>query len=276
MDNTKQVETVKKALDLEIVISNTQNSLVLLSLEKFRAVPTPPKCEVIQRTYPEIIPQTKVNWVLAIVPALVFWPWVFIYYFAIYKKEKEADIERIRNSDEYKAQCSELDKGFDQQQEAANQRYAAAKHVYDTETLPGYQKELDAWTTQHNEKVKKLESKLRSAQDELKQLYEATKIVPLQYRSIPALQYIYNIISTSDYDVKQAIDLYDRNEQRKLDEARLREQELANDLAYEQNALLNEQNVIAAKARRDANIAAAVGAVQRHNTNKALKNLTKK
>lgn len=49
-----------------------------------------------------------------------------------------------------------------------------------------------------------------------------------------------------------------------LEEMRLQEQQQA-------NALLDRQNSIAEKARRDANIAAAVGAVQRHNTNKTIK-----
>lgn len=39
----------------------------------------------------------------------------------------------------------------------------------------------------------------------------------------------------------------------------------------EEMRLQEQQNSIAEKARRDANIAAAVGAVQRHNTNKAIK-----
>ena len=56
-----------------------------------------------------------------------------------------------------------------------------------------------------------------------------------------------------------------------LEEMRLQEQQQANALAMEQNDLLDRQNSIAEKARRDANIAAAVGAVQRHNTNKAIK-----
>lgn len=55
-----------------------------------------------------------------------------------------------------------------------------------------------------------------------------------------------------------------------LEEMRLQEQQ-ANALAMEQNDLLDRQNSIAEKARRDANIAAAVGAVQRHNTNKTIK-----
>ena len=39
----------------------------------------------------------------------------------------------------------------------------------------------------------------------------------------------------------------------------------------EEMRLQEQQNSIAEKTRRDANIAAAVGAVQRHNTNKTLK-----
>lgn len=39
----------------------------------------------------------------------------------------------------------------------------------------------------------------------------------------------------------------------------------------EEMSLPDRQNYIAEKARRDANIAAAVGAVQRHNTNKTIK-----
>lgn len=85
-----------------------------------------------------------------------------------------------------------------------------------------------------------------------------------------ALQYIYDMISTSNYDVRQAIEYFNKSQQRALEEMRLQEQQ-ANALAMEQNDLLDRQNSIAEKARRDANIAAAVGAVQRHNTNKTIK-----
>ena len=61
--------------------------------------------------------------------------------------------------------------------------------------------------------------------------------------------------------VKQALEL----------ETQIQVLEQANALAMEQNDLLDRQNSIAEKVRRDANIAAAVGAVQRHNTNKAIK-----
>lgn len=62
-----------------------------------------------------------------------------------------------------------------------------------------------------------------------------------------------------------------------LEEMRLQEQQQqANALAMEQNDLLDRQNSIAEKARRDANIAAAVGAAQRHNTNKTIKKCMEK
>lgn len=72
-------------------------------------------------------------------------------------------------------------------------------------------------------------------------IYASSKIIPLQYRSINALRYIYDLMSTSDFEIKLAIDLYDRNEQRKLDSARLYEQQQANQLANEQNVISKKQ-----------------------------------
>ena len=126
------------------------------------------------------------------------------------------------------------------------------------------------------QEIEKMEQELAQLKQELSALYEQTRIVPAQYRDAYALQYIYDMISTSDYDVRQAIDSFDKNEQRRLDIMRLQEQQQANALAMEQNDLLDRQNTIAAKARRDANIAAVVGTVQRHNTNKTIKNWMEK
>lgn len=275
MENTNQVETIKQVLDNEILLANTQRKLSLLLTEKFSSAPNPPVCKTITRTYPAIEPQVPFNWPLAIIPSLVFWPWILIYYFKFYKNDQKEDIERICNSEEYKAQCAKLDAEFDKQQEAANQKYEAEKKTYETETLPAYQKAFDEWTSQHNEKIEQVKKDLENVQANLSRIYEETKIIPMQYRKIEILQYIYDLISTSDYDVKQAIDIYDRNEQRKLDEAKLYEQQQANMLADEQNNLVYEQNKIADKARREANAASVVGAIQRHNTNKTLKKFTK-
>lgn len=276
MNNSKQVEILKKVLDLEIYISDTNNKLMKTKAEKFSPMPVAPVCETVKRVYPNIVPQVKFDWVKALVPCIIFWPWIFIYYFAIYRKEQKEDIERIRNSAEYKAECAKLDEEYDKQQEAMNQKYNAEKHIYDTETLPKYNQALNEWKQQQAQKVNKLTEELSAAKTELESIYNETKIVPMQYRKIPVLQYIYDLMSTSDYEIKEAIDLYERNEQKKIDKARLYEQQKANALADEQNDLLYEQNEIADKARRQANFASAVDVVQRHNTNKTLKNMSKK
>lgn len=131
--------------------------------------------------------------------------------------------------------------------------------------------ERSAWEAEHQAQIEKMEQELAQLKQELSALYVQTRIVPTQYRDAYALQYIYDMISTSDYNVRQAIDSFDKNEQRRLDIMRLQEQQQANALAMEQNNLLDRQNSIAEKVRQDANIAAAVGAVQRHNTNKSIK-----
>lgn len=275
MDNFKQVEELKQVLELEKSVEKVWHKLNKLKAERYLPEPTPPVHEKITRTYPKIEPQVQFDWVKAIVPTLFFWPWIFIYYFKFYKKEQKEDVEKIRNSTEYKEQCAKLDEEFDKQQKIANDKYETEMEVYETETLAKYQKEFEAWTKQHNQMIQQTECELRVREIELDSIYETTKIVPVQYRKMEILQYIYDLISTSDYSVKQAIDVYDRNEQRKIDEARLREQQQANILADEQNDLLYEQNKIAEKARKDANKAAVVGTIQRHNANKTLKSFKK-
>ena len=192
-------------------------------------------------------------------------------YFALYRKQKAATIERIRNSAEYQQQCTAARMATNQQQLDFDEAYTKAKEEYDSVLLPRYQAARSAWETEHQAQIRKEEQELAQAKKELAALYGETRIVPAQYRRVDALQYIYDMISTSDYDVRQAIEYFDKSQQRALEEMRLQEQQQANALAMEQNDLLDRQNSIAEKARRDANIAAAVGAVQRHNTNKTNK-----
>lgn len=292
MDNLKQVEILKEVLELEAYIDGNQCELKVLKSEKYVDAPKPPVCEAITRVYPEIKSQIKFNWKIACIPAVVigvlmfafwwlvllFFPalfWIPIYYFVIHRQKKKEDIEKIKNSEEYKMQCAKIDEEFNRQQEAANIKYANEKQIYEGETLPQYQRDLAVWTEKHKQKIRQCEQDLKEAQDKLSSIYESTKIVPVQYRKIEILQYLYDIISTSNYDITYAIDNYDKYQQRILDEERLYEQQLANQLANEQAQLLYEQNQISEKARRDANVASVVSTVQRHNTNKALKDLKK-
>lgn len=275
MNHQEQVTAVKKAFDLSTRISETESELSKLLSESFRSKPMPPQHETVSVVYPEIKPNTQF-WTKDLWPALVFWPYIIIYYFTTYKKNREADIEKIRNSDEFRRQCASIDEEARQRQAVIDEQYNADLKEYNEKIIPEYQRELENWTKEHKLKTDTAQASLKNAQQELAEHYEATKIVPIQYRDIETLQYIYDMISSSEYNVRETIEMYDKERQRRLEEQKIYEQQIANSLANEQNDLLYEQNSISEQARKDARNAAIIGAVQRHNTNKILKDTFKK
>ena len=101
---------------------------------------------------------------------------------------------------------------------------------------------------------------------------------------------VYEIMKTSNYTVREALEIYDRNRQMELTRQHIAaQQNTAQELAYQNSALdaqnellymqaqiADEANAIAEEARRDANRAAFIATVQRHNTNKALNRMSKR
>lgn len=292
MEHEKQTVAVKHLLDLETRAESLRETLDCARAETFD-VPHPvvPVKQTAEFIEPPIKEGSRFKWWSVLVPIavsfvlnilvhnaftsflsfLAFPVWPLVYYFAIYRSRKEKNIEKIRNSEEYRKQYGAAKAETDEKQKKFDSEYAAAKETYDTVTVPQYRAEYEMWEKSRNDRIASAESELSEVSAELAGVYEETRLVPVQYRTIYALQYVYDMMSTSDCDIHRAIDSFDKSEQRRLDEMRLHEQQQANSLAEEQNDLLDRQNNIAAKVRRDANIAAIVGTVQRHNTNKTLK-----
>lgn len=278
MNQQEQIEAVEQALDLTTRIAETEERLSELEGETFRSKPLPPRQTTITASYPEIKPDVPF-WTKALLPTLIFWPYLIIYYFTSYKKAKAAEYERIQNSEEYKAQCRAVDEDRQRRQAAADEQYRAAMKEYNEIILPAYQKEFEMWTEYCCSEIADAKDTLRDAEERLEALYADTRIVPAQYRDMAALKYIYDMISSSDYSVREAIEMYDKERQRRLEEQKIHAQQRANTLAdqqlqltSEQNDLLQEQNAISDRARKDARNAAIIGTVQRHHTNKMLKN----
>ena len=261
MEQEKQIQAVKRALELERAVQSISKDLRRINNERFREQPQPPVKQTVTRTVPPIRPTIQFNWVLAVL-LLFFTSGVgtLIYYFGFYKPKRKAEIEQIARSDAYQQKCLQAKAEFDRMQKELDEQYSREMEQYQTIVLPEYRRALAAWTEQHNSQVQEYQARLEKVKGELEKLYLETRIIPVQYRTIPALQYVYDMISTSDYTIREAIESYDKQEQRKLDTARLQEQRQANQLAYEQNDLLDRQNEIAQKARRDANIASVVSA----------------
>ena len=267
----EQISIVKKALDLSIFIADTKEKLERYRSESFQSRPMPPQRETITPVYPEIKPSVSF-WSPLLLLTVFFLPFPILYYVFVFLPKKEKEIEKIRNSDEYRRECAAIDENVRIRQKEADDAYAAAMKEYNDVTIPQYEDEKIRWEKEHSANINSAESDLEAAEKELAELYETTKIIPLQYRDMDALQYIYDTISTSDYTVHDAIEIYDKARQRLLEEERLHELQAANRLADEQNSLLDRQNEIAERARRDASRAAIVSAIQHHNTNKILKN----
>jgi F0F1-type ATP synthase membrane subunit b/b' len=319
MDKSSQVEALKKALDLEILIAEKQAELSRLMNETYHPAPNEPikplKQEIPAAKYPDVKSEmkyfdyvkssldefTKSNKILAIIITVCF-PVVMLVLIIVYllkkykdfKVAKEEDVISIKNSSKYKEECKAIDEEVAKKQAIAEAEYQKRLENYNKEMehyktviIPQYEEELRAWTENHNQIIDSVKKILDEARNNLLDHYETTKVLPVQYRKIEIMKYIYDMISTSDYDILQAIEKYDQKVQRELEMARLREQKISNEqqrvanqyaqaeinLLAQQNDMVQEQNEIADKARRQANVASAIGVVQRHNTNKNIKKL---
>ena len=189
MDRKIQIENIKKALELE---NNIKNSI----LKYTELDDNKPSCD--ERVEPETKIKYGTTFVISLitvivvaflvmmnlsVSVLIILASIGIFFYAVYRIKMKNEL----NSEEDK---SRLDKKSED-------------------------------TDKYYSEMQQLEVKIKSMQKELAALYETEKPVPLQYRNRKALQYIYDIMSTSDYDLKQAIDSYDKLKARELEEERI-------------------------------------------------------
>ena len=241
---------IGKAIALTTRVAEANGQVTEASRAKHFGKPSKPKPPVettIERTQPElVVPQVKFNWFLALLPFIgavvvsligafspdfaiamswltavlysVAFPWIPIYYFAIHRKKKAQKIEKAKNSAAYQAQCAAAESEFNRLQAEADARYQQEKHEYDTVLLPQYERDLEAREKTLKEKTNTAKMELDSAKIALDVFYEEVKIIPSEYRSIDALQYMYKVVSSSGYDIKTAMEMYDRNERPKVEE----------------------------------------------------------
>lgn len=248
-------------------------------------------------------------WDLAFSLLGVGWAGIFltiIYYFkkkSEYKNNIDEYKSNIESQPEYQHIKAEAEQKAQAQTEAIieerkreqaeyDRQYEEEKDHYDTVIMPQYEKEKADWTSAHEVEVKAVYDKLQAYKTAQTVLYTSTKIIPMQYRDIHALSYLYQLMSTSDYDIKEAVHMYDNEIARQQAMQRIREQQKANDLAHEQireqqraneiadeqnyllneqNARLEEQNDISNRQLKHDRASDFVGTIQRHNTNKYLK-----
>lgn len=202
-------------------------------------------------------------------------------YFEFLKNRKELSNKLAQNTPEYIKAYNEAERLAKEKQEALNLRYAKDKEKYETQIVPMYNQELSNWNASQEMKINVISDDLNANLDAQESLYNETKLIPKNNRSLNDLIWIYEDMSTSEHDLERAIDMLNANKQlaqsNQIKEAvnnmnnNMQNSfsavycaiENGNDIALEINDRLG-------KTRRDMNIGNIVSTVQRHNINKKL------
>lgn len=286
-ERNKQLCDLKRALDLQQAINSNSAKLSRLRTQAFRNIPEKPQAPVKEIIPAPVYPDpnaemtlqeyfktcTVLHWIIFVVVSVAITPIVtaILVYFD-FKKTKPKYAEKVRMTPEYKERCAAIDREVREKQINAERRYAdklaaydRALHEYNTVVLPKYEQEKRAWDDQRRKEIAILEVQNTEQQKELAAHYEATKVIPVQYRSFSTLKYIYDLMSTSNFTISQAIANYEQRKQRDMEAERLRTEQAR----YEQQrraAEAEERAADAAEAAAEAAYRAEQRASERSNT----------
>ena len=228
----------------------------------------------------------------------------------IAKSERAAQIN-IEKHEQYKAKCREIDlenmrimnpinKAYDEK----IREWRAGPYAEYENQLQKYNESVDNWYADRENEQQEMYKQSVKAKEEFLDYVNDSHLVPIDYLKLEVLEELYQVMCQSNMSVVQAIEFYDRKKQRELtimqinkQEAARAEAEYSNKLAMQQlaatrqqNALIDMQNQIeydkcqflaeandiAEQTRHDMNRNDLVATIQRHNTNKYLKELTKR
>ena len=216
-----------------------------------------------------------------------------------YKREKELKNYAANNTPEMlqareyaiseaKRKQAEYDIEYNAAKAKADSDYAEEMRIFNSKTMPDYEKEKNSWTLIRKTKINMISIDKEADQKELENLYVSTKLIPKKYQTEPALVWLYDNMSTSSWDIDRAIDMLNVDinqlqEQALIDKMKQvsdniekgfagtmdRIDELSDEVSYG-NDLSEEQLRKIGKARRDNNLANIISIFQRHNISKKL------
>lgn len=220
---------------------------------------------------------------------------------SVFDRRRDLRIQQLSQNESYKKACQDIDDAYRQQLIQANRAFQEEKEHYNNTILPLYNKEKSEWEESKAYAVQRMETDvvvnqqnlnqlgeiIQSTIDHLNGLYREYRLLPDGYNSPESVQRIYNIMNTSVYDTKTALEIYDRQISMQIQSEQVRQSAINNqisfyqvlyakvqtELAQQQINLTEEQNDLIRRARRDNNIANILHTIQYHNTNTRLDRL---
>lgn len=295
MTREEQLSTIKTLRDLTADLQWQQDMLDELEWSSYDPPEKPVLKTYTKPAYPEPESSMRFNWRVFnyfwAITALIFLgicklfdtPIFLLLHVAItigyimkYRELKKSDVERVRNSDEFKAKLKKIDDDYDSLVNAAKEKYTKDMNEWSTILMPRYEVNKVKYEEKKRVDIANCKAAITHDKREIACIYGETKIIPTAYRTLPILEYIEEFMASSNFDVDRAIENYDRDQQRAIDEKRFQQEVYYNQLQEHMVDAQERANDIADRARRDANRAEFVAAVQRHNTNKHLKKMSEK
>lgn len=295
MTREEQLSTIKTLRDLTADLQWQQDTLDELEWSSYDPPAKPVLKTYTKPAYPEPESAMRFNWKVFnyfwAITALIFLgicklfdtPAFLLLHVAItigyimkYREMKKADVERVRNSDEFKAKLKKIDDDYNSLVSAAKEKYEKDLAEWTNDLMPRYEINKVKYEEKKRVDIANCKAAITDDKREIARIYGETKIIPTAYRKLPILEYIEDFMASSNFDVDRAIENYDRDQQRAIDEQRFQQEVYYNQLQEQMVDAQERANDIADRARRDANRAEFVAAVQRHNTNKHLKKMAGK
>lgn len=295
MTREEQLSTIKTLRDLTADLQWQQDTLDELEWSSYDPPEKPVLKTYTKPEYPEPKSSMRFNWkafnYFWAITALIFLGIcklfdtsiflllhvsITIGYIMNYREMKKKDVEKVRNSAEFKAKLKQIDDDYESLVSAAKAKYEKDMDEWKNELMPRYEINKVKYEAKKREDIANCKAAITNDKREISSIYGETKILPTAYRTLPILEYIEEFMTSSNFDVDRAIENYDREQQRCIDEKRFQQEVYYNQLQEKMVDAQEKANSIADRARRDANRADFVAAVQRHNTNKHLKKISDK
>ena len=278
MTHSEEVEVVGKALAYERELVDSRLKITSITGETFPAMREEPKLAFSKAPYPDAVSDLKFNKWLYL---LVIWPivgWILLWYlYRDYKKNVEKHVQRIKESQEYKDKCKAVDDENARSMAIAKGKYEEEMRIYNLE-LAEYNKKLNDWENDKNLRLESAKAGLDNKEREAQSFYLSTRLIPLKYHTVPALENIYNTIAYSEYSFKESAADYEMLLDRRIKEAQLSVDRELVQVNKALNARLNDVDNSFDKFANEfsryskAMVAAKVtNIIQTHNANKTAK-----
>ncbi|MBQ1287428.1 MAG: hypothetical protein IIY22_02595 [Erysipelotrichaceae bacterium] len=178
-------------------------------------------------------------------------------------------------------------------QAVLDRKYEKDKKEYELTTLPTYEKEKELWEIEKEIKTSIIADDLASNQQLQKELYDSTKLISVNNRTLPKLIWLYEDMNSTEHDIERATDLLNADLQLAATQnVAQRVDDMNADLRYGFNRLYSELDRgfaqiteqldlancnlddVRKDLRKTKHVASAdliMGSIQRHKSNKMLR-----